>query len=303
MVNPSSRHKSFTDVEKQLEKPILADLAKELKVSQAFGAMDNWKIEVNGMLFFLNPINRQWLIYDVAHNDWRNTERLAGEMPQSVLGSPGKSTNSADQKTLNALNLAFLTYHSNNTEKKRHHIPSQALIGNDRNCDIKLKDFPKGVNLALILEHLGGFSLFSLDNNYPITINNQAVKKSGRLLKNGDIIAIQNTRMSFSCPDSSELTKPFPTPLFRCRNCETEFNEEVKFCTSCGTPAPQEVSTAPPTCSHCSEKIQPGQKFCIACGAKVLRPAPKYPICKKCGSQCNPNNKFCTNCGERLHDA
>lgn len=269
----STDHYTFSDIEKRLKTPIAVDLTEGLTVSQVFGEMDDWKVEAGGMLFFLNPINRCWLLFDNIHNDWRDTGRFAGELLKDSSENPEKDTKPEEQISNDCHSKAMLTQQGEGKEGEYYCLSPQTLIGNGRNCDIKLLDSPKGVHLALILEHSGGYSILRLDENYHVTVNGKLVGGSGALINEGDIVNINNTILKFCLPVSSQKSVSTPVSIFRCKSCRAEFDEKMKFCTACGTPDPQAVKSCGNidmnTCPHCSEKVEQQQKFCTSCGERL----------------------------------
>lgn len=67
----------------------------------------------------------------------------------------------------------------------------------------------------------------------------------------------------------------------RCPNCNTEYADTAKFCTTCGTPLP-----TPQFCTKCGKPLNPDFKFCTNCGTprsaaaspKVNDTRPQIPI-------------------------
>ena len=69
----------------------------------------------------------------------------------------------------------------------------------------------------------------------------------------------------------------------KCISCGAEIAENVKFCTSCGTPVAkqavqpeQEISA--PKCASCGAELNENVKFCIVCGAAVVKQTPPAPV-------------------------
>ncbi|MDI6723146.1 MAG: zinc ribbon domain-containing protein [Methanobacterium sp.] len=80
-----------------------------------------------------------------------------------------------------------------------------------------------------------------------------------------------------------------------CSNCGAQIEENVKFCTECGSKMEQEELK----CPSCSAQLPKDTKFCTECGTKI-ETAPKEVICPKCRKKLSANLKFCTECGTRL---
>lgn len=83
-----------------------------------------------------------------------------------------------------------------------------------------------------------------------------------------------------------------------CSNCGAQMEEDIKFCTECGSKM-ESPETEKLKCPSCSAKLPNGTKFCTECGAKVDE-NPKEVICPKCSKKNPVNTKFCTDCGTRI---
>lgn len=57
----------------------------------------------------------------------------------------------------------------------------------------------------------------------------------------------------------------------KCQKCGAEING--KFCSECGTPAPQSTSKF---CSNCGKELTPGKAFCGFCGTSVNSVTPSF---------------------------
>lgn len=60
--------------------------------------------------------------------------------------------------------------------------------------------------------------------------------------------------------------------VMKCQKCGAEING--KFCSECGTPAPQSTSKF---CSNCGKELTPGKAFCGFCGASANGEPPQIP--------------------------
>lgn len=93
----------------------------------------------------------------------------------------------------------------------------------------------------------------------------------------------------------------FSTPFVTCTNCGNKILKGKKFCSKCGTPAPEIKEEKPVNgkkCVHCGSMIEKNMKFCPQCGQPV--PEEKMPekkVCVKCGKELEENQKFCPECG------
>ncbi len=67
----------------------------------------------------------------------------------------------------------------------------------------------------------------------------------------------------------------------RCPKCQTEVNNNAKFCTKCGCNLAEELAkatadvSAPVTsgvCVKCGAPLKPGAKFCVKCGTPIASP-------------------------------
>ncbi|MBI5681271.1 MAG: zinc ribbon domain-containing protein [Methanobacterium sp.] len=87
-----------------------------------------------------------------------------------------------------------------------------------------------------------------------------------------------------------------------CPNCKAQIEENIKFCTECGSKMEQvtpEETTEELKCPNCSTQLPPNTKFCNECGTKI-ETAPKEVICPKCSKKLPVNIKFCTDCGTKI---
>jgi len=83
-----------------------------------------------------------------------------------------------------------------------------------------------------------------------------------------------------------------------CPNCGAQLEENIKFCTECGTKMEPEILK----CPNCSAELPEGIKFCTECGTNI-ETAPKQEkevICPKCRKKLPANLKFCTECGTKI---
>lgn len=51
-----------------------------------------------------------------------------------------------------------------------------------------------------------------------------------------------------------------------CKNCNIEYQDNMKFCPKCGT----KLESKPNVCPNCGTEYEEGQKFCSECGSKLL---------------------------------
>ena len=96
--------------------------------------------------------------------------------------------------------------------------------------------------------------------------------------------------------------------LPKCANCATMVEENMAFCTKCGTKIQHseqtDVELCLPVCPNCQSPYERGTQKCANCGL-VHRNLMKYPIvrgnllaCPVCGEEGMPaNRKVCWKCG------
>ena len=87
----------------------------------------------------------------------------------------------------------------------------------------------------------------------------------------------------------------------KCPNCGTQLNDDVLFCTECGSQISQSN-----VCPHCGASVNKGDAFCQNCGKKVDEVPSSTPAestqkkCSHCGASVNDGDTFCENCGKKL---
>lgn len=109
----------------------------------------------------------------------------------------------------------------------------------------------------------------------------------------------------------------------KCSNCNTEVNENSKFCPSCGQQLTSNTQitkdrVANVKCDKCGEVFDKTNKFCPHCGdlynpcpscgadnpedaKKCIECGEQMPIlCEKCNAKNSPDAKFCSECGAGL---
>ena len=78
-----------------------------------------------------------------------------------------------------------------------------------------------------------------------------------------------------------------------CPKCGKEFDEDIKFCSDCGTEL-----LAPNSCPNCGAEVAKDSKFCPKCGAKLTH----VKKCKECGFETAEDFEFCPKCGKSLDE-
>lgn len=63
----------------------------------------------------------------------------------------------------------------------------------------------------------------------------------------------------------------------KCKNCNTELQEDAVYCPECGAKVNSDVPSTPLKCRNCGADLTPGAKFCAQCGAATAQPA-EQPI-------------------------
>lgn len=77
----------------------------------------------------------------------------------------------------------------------------------------------------------------------------------------------------------------------KCPKCQTDVEEDAKFCPSCGYDFSSSELTK---CPFCGKDIPKNSKFCPECGKSIVTK------CPKCGTEIPSGSKFCPNCGEKV---
>ncbi len=77
----------------------------------------------------------------------------------------------------------------------------------------------------------------------------------------------------------------------KCPKCQTEVDENAKFCPSCGYNFESDQLMK---CPSCGKDIPKTSKFCPECGKPIVTK------CLKCGTEIPAGAKFCPNCGEKV---
>ncbi|MCL5930394.1 MAG: SPFH domain-containing protein [Candidatus Thermoplasmatota archaeon] len=84
---------------------------------------------------------------------------------------------------------------------------------------------------------------------------------------------------------------PVEKKVKKCPKCQTDVDENAKFCPSCGYSFAAEETMK---CPYCGKDIPKNSKFCPECGKAIVTK------CPKCGTDIPPGSKFCPNCGEKV---
>lgn len=269
-------------IEAYLKIPLTDSLNENSSPKEIFGELEEFVFEAGPFLFLLNPINRRWLFWDRFHSDWEDTGYYALEVEFIWDGEKLVSKKNNNPKT----SLDFepiVEMLSINDSSQKYPIFPNTLIGNERNCDIKIEDTN---TKALILQHAGGHTFFAIGDRDAILVNHKSVPQEGILLHEGDHVTLGKTEFYFKNipkPEENKTTeienvvtkiKPEQTKIkqkhtlnLQCRNCHAELNEGQKFCTACGTKADNPISKM--FCPNCGAEIKKGQKFCTGCGEKL----------------------------------
>ena len=214
-------------IESRLQTPLAITLKKDDTFRWVFGDLEEWVFDEGNFRFMLNPINRRWLFWDNFHNDWEDTGYYAGEVEFVWDGEKLLTKELSKPKILSRFKSIAELVTSNDLTQK-YPILANTLIGNERNCDIKIDE--TNVN-ALILQHAGGFTFFALGKKDATFVNNNIVPQEGILLDDGDKIVLGDTELIFkkiSQPKQETLVKKF------CPYCGAKIKEGQKFCTACG---------------------------------------------------------------------
>lgn len=275
----TKRENTQSSIEDRLLTPLTITLKNDDTFRRLFGDLEKWIFETGTFRFMLNPINRRWLFWHDYHNEWEDTGHYAGEVrfvwDGNKLLTPKVSSSTSDPDHAALANMVSI-----DGSGHQHPVFANTLIGNERNSDIKIESTD---SKGLILQHAGGYTFFAMGEKAVIFVNNNVVPPEGVLLHDGDRITIARTQFDFvqiSQPDSKGTEKtqttsapkppqksPEQTIDAGCHNCHAYLEDNVKFCTSCGT----KVIDKPvkPTCPGCAGEISESLKFCTNCGQKL----------------------------------
>lgn len=215
-----------SSIESRLQTPLTITLKKDDTFRRVFGHLEEWVFNEGGFRFMLNPINRRWLFWNRFHDDWKDTGYYAGEVEFVWDGKKLLTKEENDPKrSFDPESIAEML--SVDDPDQKYTIFANTLIGNERNCDIKIED--SNVK-ALILQHAGGFTFFTLGKKDTTFVNNNIVPQEGILLEDGDKLVLGKTELIFkkiSQPKQETFVKQF------CPYCGAKIKEDQKFCTSC----------------------------------------------------------------------
>ena len=274
--------KKQKSIEALLEVPISIVLKREATFKQIFGDIEDWVFEEGIFRFMLNPVNRRWLFWDRFHNDWEDTGYYAGEVKfvwdGNKLLTPKASSSTSDPDREADAKMVVV-----NDSAKEYPIFANTLIGNERNCDIKIEDTE---SKGLILQHAGGFSFFAFGKKDVILVNHKLVPQEGVLLHEGDQVTLGKTEFCFVNISKTEETKGVET-------------DDVIIKTKQGKTKIKQQHTLKLQCNNCHTELYEGQKFCTDCGRKIDNEVSKK-FCQNCGAEIKKDQKFCTGCGEKL---
>jgi hypothetical protein len=73
-------------LEKKAAGILAADPDERKTVTEVFGGMQDWVLELGPYRLLLLPVNREWWFWDPIHNDWQYTGYHAGEIIFSLDG-------------------------------------------------------------------------------------------------------------------------------------------------------------------------------------------------------------------------
>ncbi len=101
--------------------------------------------------------------------------------------------------------------------------------------------------------------------------------------------------------------------MINCPNCEAELEENIKFCTKCGTKIEHVQSISQENdseinCPSCSAKLPAETKFCVECGTKIEKlnsheDLNQEIVCPECSAENPAGMRFCTDCGTKFDPA
>ena len=269
-------------IEIRLQNPLQTYLKKDDTFQQVFGDLDEWVFQEGIFRFLLNPINRRWLFWDEFHNDWEDTGYYAGEV-EFVWDGEKLVSKKVNNPKISPNFEPITEMISVNDSSQKYPIFPNTLIGNERNCDIKIENSD---TKALILQHTGGHTFFGIGDRDAILVSHKLVPPEGILLHEGDHVTLGKTEFYFmNIPQHKEAKntgidevvietkqkqkkiKQKDTTRLQCSNCHAELKEGQKFCTVCGTKVDNEVTKK--FCPKCGVEIKKGQNFCTVCGEKL----------------------------------
>ena len=293
-------------IEIHLQTPLETVLKKDNTFKQTFGNLKEWIFQEGIFLFMLNPINRRWLFWDSFHNDWEDTGYYAGEV-EFVWENEKLLTKeiSVPKTILNFDPIAELV--TSNDLAQKYPLPANTLIGNERNSDIKIEETDIQ---ALILQHAGGFTFFSLGKKDAIFVNYNTVPQEGVLLHDGDRIILGKTEFNFMNISKSEGDTGLEIENMKTDSevaeLEIEKEEEIIYKDeNASQPASEKrereiavesLVTSLNKCPSCGAPVSKNQKFCTNCGYKL----PTTMFCPNCGAEFKAGAKFCTQCGAKI---
>lgn len=111
-----------------------------------------------------------------------------------------------------------------------------------------------------------------------------------------------------AAPTVEELPEELPVEAPAkpaCANCGAELEEDMMFCTECGTPVAKAAASEDAeyeTCPSCGATVEKGMKFCTECGTpmevQAVTVSGKH-FCLTCGAVLEDGMLFCTECGTR----
>jgi hypothetical protein len=192
MVSKSDPSKQVK-IETRLFQPIPKTLNSSMTIREVYGEIDEWIFELGAYQLLLNPFNRRWLYYDSVHDSWEDTGYNLGEVRFYFDSDELQIEKIPPEDQIVPPQTEFkLVVVYGPSEGEEFPLSPQTLIGTDEVNDIQLHEKDVSDHHAMVLQHIGGYTMVMLKHEYDTYLNGTQVRDLVELQEE-DSISIGST--------------------------------------------------------------------------------------------------------------